>query len=221
MMLLQDADDRSWSGPKGPLRSITDLAERSGVAYSAVHKTVSALRARGWLSHSGDLHIIAPRELLEAWLTTITLDPPPRAPVRGLLGSLRQPGASPETIAKALEASMGEDTLVRWALSGWSAVEALKLDHVVGNKVASITTALSLEQALDRWSLQVVDPKDATLWVTPLGNERSTFGGSVAAQAGVPTVDALQAALDVSTDANRGREQAWHIFETLIPELRA
>lgn len=217
ILLLQNVDDHLWAGPKGPFRSIAGLAERAGVAYSAAHKTVSTLRSRGWLSRSGELHIIAARELLEAWLATITLDPPPQAPVRGLIGTLRQQPRSNRALAQALGGIADDDPASRWALSGWSAIEVLKLGHVVGNKSYSITTGQSLEQALDRWSLQVVSPQDATFWLRPQGSKRSTFSGSMQTRAGFPVVDALQAALDVSTDANRGREQAWHILETLLP----
>lgn len=52
---------------RAPFRSIYELAQRTGVAFSWVHATVREIEAAGWLRVGDHLQVVRPGELYEWW----------------------------------------------------------------------------------------------------------------------------------------------------------
>jgi hypothetical protein len=141
-------------------------------------------------------------ELIRAWVGHSQRRPARRVHVRSLYGQ-------PSNLQDALK----ETKKLRWALAGFAACEKLGVLHATFG-LPEVYVDGMVDEALREWDLSPSDHKSAHLILLPRRAE-SIFRAVVPID-GVPTVDVLQAALDVSVHPARGMEQADYIFHDVL-----
>lgn len=198
ILLLRNAPESVWGGPRDVPRHPTDLARIAAVSIEKAHRFALSFEKEGYLRRTpGGLHLVRLRNLLDLWLDqergelARTVDVRPLLPP-GRGGGLPLPAAA-----------------TRWAvLGGAAAAKRRGLLHSGGSQVPLVHLRIGIEEALRDGGLEMADPRDAVLRLRRPRYPMSVFRGIVPRGDKLALVDLWQMALDSITGDSRGAEQA-------------
>jgi hypothetical protein len=165
---------------------------------------VRTLVADDFLRRTSDGFVVSRRgDLVRAWVEHARRERAPRLPVRWVYGPPPHPTAP-----------FKMNDRIRCAVGGFEACAALGVQHASFG-LPEVHVEGDLERALETWDLVRCDARDAHVVLRRAPFPQSVFRATSSFD-GVPVVDVLQAALDVSRHAARGREQADYIFHDVL-----
>ncbi len=204
LLLLRRVDERFWGGPRGTFGGVLALSRAAGVTPESAYRFARSLQAHGLARlDRGAFELLDTERLLHLWLSADTAMPLHWQPVRWTRGK-------PEDIVEVF----GQDPAgPRYAVTNYEGCRRLGLLHASVEGI-DVQVEGELEQAMQRWKLEPVAPRESHLRLARARFPRSVFGGAVQA-GGVRVVDALQLALDVRSHPARGVEQSDYILERL------
>lgn len=202
VVLLRDVPPPLWFGPRGEIESTSALAARANVSIQTASRFVRTFTAKDFLRVTDDgISSVRRGELIRAWVAHAQRTSPRGVPVRSIYGSRAR-----------IDAVLSQSKL-DWALSGFAACEELGILHATYG-LAEAYVAAPLETILRLCELSIAETRNAHFVVIP-GHEESIFR-ALSRDVRTPTVDVLQAALDVSAHAARGAEQAHYILHEVL-----
>lgn len=205
VLLLRNAPEGMWGGPRQPAASQSELQRIAHVSPGTAHRFVKTLEEQDFLRVTSEgLEIIRRRQLLEVWLRQEQAERRPVVPARSLFGD----GLDWSALMNARPAD------IRVAVGGFDACKAVGVLHTVAD-LPFVHIAGDLELLLDAWDLEPCEERDAGLRLVVSRYPESVFRGTIAPH-GVPTVDILQAALDVIDVPGRGPEQVEYILDHVL-----
>lgn len=229
VLLLGDAPKEMWGGPRGPTRTVRELAEKANVSVPHAHRFVRTFEERDHLRVTDEgIALVRKPALMDAWLQAVRQASREAVPVRWLLG---EPGSLDEifagsdegifakrifdeTVFASTDSAEAKRPVV--ALGGFDACRAHGVLHTKSTG-AEVHVRASLQEACAAFDLEPCDDKDAHLTLLPTRRGEAIFRGVVMHQGGaIPVVDILQAALDVAPHPARGIEQAEHIIHDVL-----
>lgn len=214
-LLLPGIGARYWAGPDTAPRTVTELAERSGVSQPVVSSFVGRAETAGFLKRGGGrLTVVNHRELLEDWAHVL------KSGRRQALGVRSLHGDAPEAellervreyCRKASGASARPPVVVGFHL----ACHLLGLGRSNQRAAQLHVATASAPEVMD--ALELVPAADGAVSLALIADDLpdSVHRGCVMVE-GVPVADALQCYLDVRPSYARGREQADFIFERVL-----
>jgi hypothetical protein len=214
VLLLRNAPKELWGGPRHAPAHPTELAEIAQVSVSKAHRFASAFHAEGFLRKTkSGLRLVRVDSLLEVWLQDERYRSPRTVHVRPLVPSRDSPSSEQDW--------SGESQLPRTAwgdavLGGGIAAEIGDLLRIVGSFVPLVHVKIPFSNALQDWSLERCDTRDAQFVLNRPLYPRSVFSGEVHRRRGAPVVDVWQIALDSVRTDPRGLEQADYIVQRVI-----
>ncbi len=214
ILLLLQAPEDAWGGPRRRPRHPTELAGIARVSVAKAHRFAIAFQEEGFLRKTGDgLKLVRIRALLEAWLQDETNGSPRSIPVRSLVP------AAPSLFAEARSTADPPLPPEAWkdsALGGALAALHRGLFRGGSRQPPIVHIGIPMARALREWQLEECDPRDAEMTLRRPLHPRSVFRGIVRRKDGAPLVDIWQTALDCVSDSVRGREQADFILERVL-----
>lgn len=229
VLLLKDAPEEMWGGPRGPTRTVRELAEKADVSVPHAHRFVRTFEERDHLRVTDEgIALVRKPALMDAWLQAVRQATHEAVPVRWLLGepsSLdeifggRDEGIFPkrsfdEKVVGAIDGAKAEHSIV--ALGGFDACRAHGVLHTTSTG-AEVHVRASLQEVCAAFDLEPGDDKDAHFTLLPTRRGEAIFRGAVVHPlSAIPVVDILQAALDVAPHPARGVEQAEHIIHDVL-----
>ena len=177
ILLLRDAPENQWGGPRRRPRHPTELAEIAGVSVSKAHHFTRAFEEEGYLRRSGDgLRLVRQEALLESWMQDEKNGSPKLVPVRALLPSETTVGSeSPESALLLLP----RQSWPQVALGGVHAAMRLGLSRVGGRQIPLVHTSISIAAAVKTWQLEVCARRDAGMILSQPLYPKSVFRGVV------------------------------------------
>ncbi len=206
ILLLRNAPEKHWSGPRDEINNPTHLAKVAQVSVQTAHSFVKALADRDFarVTRGKGVHLVRTRSLLDLWINDEKQQPTVKTFVRSIFGSL-------EDWEELLLAKSGAS----FAIGGFEACRRHVALHAVPGDVPWVHIDGGVLELLNLWNLEFSGEPDAQMFFVKPRRSRSVFRG-VSRQSGVPVVDILQAALDVASSPNRGLEQAEMIIDRVI-----
>lgn len=216
------ATDGWWCGPRGEIRTGTELARLAGVSPSRAYQVLELLRHRSWLRPGragAPLTIASPRALLSAWIAQVRDQRAEAIPVRMLYG--RNPQGMAQVLAWLAKRPQEAPVAGTWAVGGWAACHLHGTGFVTDLAERPVTLAClgPPERLLEAWGLmRCDDARDAAFLLEPV---RARLAIPVAAGKRPPVVDAVQAAIGVAGDPARGFEQAEHTCNRIADAVEA
>jgi hypothetical protein len=213
VLILRNAPENLWGGPRKRPRHATELAQIAGVSVSKAHHFATAFQQEGYLRKSADgLRMVGLPALLEAWLQDEKNSSPRRSSVRSLL----PPPAAMSTNEQQFEPLLPRQAWKESALGGMFAAGRNDLMHTSGRQAPLVHVGKPLSMAMHEWHLESCDLRDAQMILAQPLHPESVFRGIVMQEQGAPLVDLWQIALDAVSSAARGREQAEFIVERIL-----
>ena len=214
VLLLRDAPEGQWGGPRLRPRHPTDLAEIADVSVSKAHQFAAAFQEEGYLRKSGGgLRLVRLPALLEAWLQDERNGSPKVVPARSFVpAQVSRSSEDQEPAEPPLPPQAWHDV----AIGGMSAAMHRGLSRVGGRQLPLVHVGGPLSRAMHDWRLESCDRRDAQMVLSRPLYPRSVFRGVVRRKWGAPLVDLWQIALDATSSAVRGQEQAEYIRERVI-----
>lgn len=211
-----------WSGPRGEIRTGTELARVAGVSSSRAYQVLELLRHRSWLRPGragAPLTIASPRALLSAWIAQVRDQRAKAIPVRMLYG--RNPQGMSQVLTWLAKRPPDPPVAGTWAVGGWAACHLHGTGFVtdLAERPVSLACLGPPGRLLEAWGLmRCDDARDAAFLLEPV---RARLAISAAAGKRPPVVDAVQAAMGVASDPARGFEQAEHICNRIADAIEA
>ncbi len=197
--------------PRGPVRSVGELAEKARISAASASRLLSALRGRGFVDDpDGALRLVRVPALLASW-RAVSLKPNQELHARFLF-----PAADPAERLEKLIAGRpaGRRAGQRICLGLFSACKVLGLGWVRGAPLHLYSEDLSTPFLRDI-GLHPVDPAaESDLIVRRPRYPESVFRGAISVE-GIAVADVLQCWLDVSAHPARGAEQAQEILDRI------
>lgn len=223
LLLLGPLQQSLWWQPPaswdGWVRSGPDLAREAGITPPSAYNIIRGLTQMDWIAHRRGLPIrlTRPEHLLADWLLVARRNRRVRIPVRPLFQ--RRPADDGPLIWVVRLASQ-LPTTTPWAVGGWAACMQHQVDISTDAGAYPVHLAVAGDQTeiLNRLECAVCEPAQAIAHLE-VRTRRHAFQG-VVVKAGIPTVDLVQAALDVASDPARGLEQAEHIVDLVVAAYR-
>jgi len=201
ILLLREAPEGTWGGPRARASSPLELHRIAGVSRELAYRFVRSFESEGFLREtSSGLTVTRRRALMDAWFSDQRLAVARSAPVRWVLGR-------PEGLQDVFTPAAG---VPDFAAGGFEACRLMGALHAAA-RGREVHVFAPLKDALDAWSLEPCDERDAHFVLLQPRAPQSVLRGRVRIQ-GIPVVDVLQAALDVSVHPARGREQADYLL---------
>ncbi len=224
VLLLRDAPNSLWAGPKVSVATVKELAVAAHVSVPHANRFVRELEAEGFaIRSSGGLRLTRIRALVEAWFEAHRLTSRQRVPVRWIMGKpmnldevfLERGGIFGRDEAPLDDGSVaGTHPVPTIATTGFAACAAMGLSHAT-TPGEDVVVRGDVNDVLKRFDLEPCDIRDAHLNLEA-HNGPSLWRGVIRPSTGLPHVDAMQAALDVVANPARGREQAEHIVFDIL-----
>jgi hypothetical protein len=214
ILLGRDLPDSLMRVPRGPIRNASQLAEAAEVSIMSASRFVNQLANQGFLDESAEhLKIVRIDDLLELWISA-NRNAAKEIPARWILkGGQHQLLAA---LRKYMFRAMHNQP--RCCLGLFAAADALGFGFVHGVPPHIYLERLTLD-SLDRLGLAVGHSnRPADVYIRIPVSREAIFRASVTRE-GIPTSDALQVWLDVSTNPARGREQAREIQRRVLKPL--
>ena len=213
MLILRNAPEGQWGGPRQCPRHATELAGIAGVSVSKAHHFVSAFQQEGYLRKSGHgLRMVRLPAILDAWLQDEKNGSPKMSPVRSLLPAQ----ASWFSSEHQFELPVLPETLGDSAIGGLFAARQMGLMRVSGRQVPLVHIEKSMSRAMQAWQFEGCEVRDAQMILARPLYPRSVFRGVVKRGPAAPWVDLWQIALDAVSITARGQEQAEYIVERVL-----
>jgi hypothetical protein len=214
ILLLAGVDRRYWGGPDRPPRSISELAEVSGVSQPSVSSFVMRAERAGFLKRSaGGFHILRRDEMLDEWFYALKHRGPHEIGLRFLYGD--EPGdrfvdGIRDYCRKAGKDGSGPALVVGHHL----ACQLMKLgrSNVRFARIYANRPVAEVLSALDLVRSESAEPQ-LSLVVPPV--MQPVLAGHVVCE-GIPVCDILQCYLDVRSSLARGNEQAEFILQKIL-----
>jgi hypothetical protein len=206
VLLLRDAPLDMWR--EGEIRAEVAnppaLARVAGVSQAKAYQFARTFRDLNWLAWSrGTFEITDRRGLFEQWYEDERQVRVEEIPVRPMF-----PGTQVEQLV-----TRETDTL-DFAIAGFAACSAHGVLHTAMG-VPKIHIFKSAQLILDELDLETCSPRNAELFLIEPPHEESVRRGVLPLD-DAPVVDILQAALDVSHEVRRGREQVDYILDHVL-----
>ena len=204
ILVLKPMKPTLWAGPRDDIRTATDLARGAKVSIETAHRFVRTFEERDFLRRTTTgLRLVRVEELLDAWLAAERLSA--RCPIPARWFPER-----PASVASAFPRSGSAQAIV----GGFEACRRMGLLHATSDAL-EIHVLGTWQRDLPTWSVERCEAEQADLSLVPSLNPESVVRGSVAGD-DLPTVDVLQAALDVVHSAARGTEQARFLIDHVL-----
>ena len=204
ILLLRPVASNLWGGPREAVGTPTDLHRVAGVSVETAHRFVRTFEERDFLRRtSAGLRIVRAEALLDTWLAAERLSP--RWPI-AVAWFLERPASLVDAFPDA------DDT--KAIVGGFEACRRHGLLHA-STDVLEIHVLGDWERDLPRWPFERCAQDKADLFLVPSRLSTSIGRGSVVG-VDLPTVDVLQAALDVAHSAARGTEQAQFLIDHIL-----
>ena len=202
VLLMREAPSSMWRGPREVVWNASELARVADVSTAHANTFLMHLEALGHLDRSSEgLRVVRTRALLEQWFEAQRLSRRSATPARWLMGT-------PRTLSEVFEGSA--DVVV----TGFEACAAMNVLHASTFRPEAYIAA-PLAQVCEQFAIEACDARDAHFSLLST-RSASVIRGRIATDK-LAHVDALQAALDVVSNAARGREQAEFIaFDVLL-----
>jgi hypothetical protein len=201
LLLLQRAPSPFDLGIGNPFESQAALAAGGRVSPATVHRLVRALDMEGFLAGGRAVRLTRVPQLLHMWLVYDSVERPRPWPGRWALGA-------PPSLADGFNVAPLPG--VRVALAGFAACHELRLGIVPKMREPPLVYVDAAVRPLAGVvGLVACEHRDADVLLARPKHPESVFRAT--AVGALPTVDAIQAALDVVSHPARGREQAEHI----------
>ncbi len=204
ILLLRQAPDGMWGGPREIVEHSTHLARVAGVSVGKAHNFTRTFKERGYVRTTRSaLQIVRPRALMELWLQNENIRLDMRTSARSILGK-------PENSTNVVDTSKYDNC----AVAGFAACRLHGVLHTVPPDT-EIYVGTDVHAAMDAWDLEPTDPEQAHVVIIERLHDESIMRGRVR-QGALPVVDILQAALDVAPRPGRGHEQADYILTHVL-----
>lgn len=204
IILLRDAPEAWWAGPRPSLESTSELAGAAQVSLAKAYRFVATMSAAGYLRQDDGLQLARLDDLFESWFVHHRLHPPHGLPVRCLYG----PPGGVEGLAR------GKLSPDHYAVAGLHACRCLGLLHAPLGRL-EVHALGDLEALLRDGDLEPCDARDAD-FVLLRGRAPESVRRGRLSVGGLSVVDPLQAALDAVVHEARGREQADYLRERIM-----
>lgn len=196
-----------WGGPRDKPGTPTDLHRIAGVSLETAHRFVRTFEKHDYLRRTRNgLKLVRCEALLDAWVAAERLHPPKRNPVSRLI-----------TEEPIMETAFVPSGGLSVGMGGFEACRRYGLLHT-DVSVIEVHVPGNWRTAMDDWRIEICDEDQADLFLLESPYPRSIAGGYVLHD-GLPTVDLLQAALDVVHSPARGTEQAQLIVDHVLSHL--
>ncbi|HPB49726.1 MAG TPA: hypothetical protein PLY68_00850 [Myxococcota bacterium] len=206
ILLLVDAPEDLWGGPRQTVLSNPELVRVAGVSPEMVRRFVTAFQDRDLLRQTPEgLRLVRRSTLLDLWRADEALTARQAVPVRRLIAGT---GSVPDLVSIPGFADL---TVV----AGFEACRHLGLLHTFAPHQTEVYVNIPVSEAMRRFGLEECSPSDADIWLIPTRRSRSILGGRLSVE-GIPVVDAFQASLDVLRHPGRGREQSDYIIHEVL-----
>jgi hypothetical protein len=213
VLILRNAPEAQWGGPRQCPRHATELAQVAGVSVGKAHQFASAFQREGFLRKTGDgLRLVRLPALLEAWLQDEKNSSPRTSPVRLLVPAQASLFSNEEHSEPPLAPEIRGDS----AIGGLFAARHMGLLRVSGRHVPLVHVAKPMSRAIHAARVESCDPRDAQMILVRPLYPKSVFRGVVKREQAAPLVDLWQIALDAVSSPARGREQAEYIVERVL-----
>jgi hypothetical protein len=211
VLLLRNAPEELWGGPRRRPRHPTELAEVAQVSIAKAHNFASAFESRGLLRKSpSGLKLVRVQELLQSWLHDESNARRKAVPARALLPL--EHSEEDLGVQQLLPSSAWDSATV----GGASAALRHGLLRKPNRQPPLIHLEIPISRAISIWQLEECELRDAQMILSRPMFPRSVFRGRVRGQKGPPLVDMWQVALDSISSGGRGREQADYILERIL-----
>lgn len=213
ILMLRNAPDDQWGGPRQAPRHPTELAHLAKVSVSKAHGFASTFQQEGYLRKSGqELRLVRLPALLEAWLQDEKNSSPKMTPVRSFLPT--RTAIFPEE--GDAEPPLTPEACRSCVIGGMFAAISRGLLHASGRHLPFVHIQKPISQAMRDWKLESCDSRDAQMILVQPLHPHSVFRGAAKRIGGAPLVDLWQVALDAVSSGPRGREQADYIVERVL-----
>jgi hypothetical protein len=206
VLLLADAPDELWQGPRRPVLSASDLSQAAGVSPEMVRRFLNAFEEQDFLRRSPNgLRLVRRSALLELWRANEALDVRAGVAVQRML---RGSGAW-----QGLVATPGfADAVV---VAGFEACRLLGILHAATPALPEVHAVLPISTIVNRFGLEECLPAEAELVLLPPRHPASVLRGRLRRE-GLWVADPLQAGLDVLRHPARGHEQSEYVLKEVL-----
>jgi hypothetical protein len=207
ILLLRRLPARQWGGPTGMIGTPTDLARIAKVSAETAHRFVRTFEQHGFIRRSTKgLQLLHAEALLEAWLASERQVQVHRTALRWYLGK-----------PKSLQEAFSPHSATTLVVGGFEATRRLGLLHT-DSGLLEVHAVGDWRAEIPQWKVEPCQPDQADLFLLHPACPNSIVRASVAGN-NLPTVDVLQAALDVVHSPARGPEQARFLMEHILASL--
>jgi hypothetical protein len=205
VLLLSDAPPTQWGGPRQHVSTPTELHRVANVSVEKAHQFIRAVEDAGHIRRTRTrIEVIRKRTLMEKWFQDEQARPPTRIPARWIFG---EPSSLDQILHK-------QRTSSDFAICGFEACARMEMLHAQRPR-REVYVAHDLRDAVVEWDLEPCPEHSAYLYLRHASFPKSIMRGRHVS-GNLPIVDVLQAAVDVSTDAARGREQAEYLLDHVL-----
>lgn len=201
LLLLHDVAPPFWGGPRAALDDAQSLMSAGAVSRITAYRFVKTFVDLDYLRETKQgLEIVRRGELIREWRAYAKSTAPERIPVQWMFG---HPTAVEDVFSKGSSS---------FAVTGFDACRRM---HIAVATFENLDVYVSghLPAVCKRLALTRSSPEDAHFFLWPASQSALRARHELD---GVPIVDALQAALDVSLSAARGREQSDYILHDVL-----
>lgn len=227
VLLARDLPATFWGGPKARVDSVGQLALVAQVSQPHASRFVSTFEELDFVRKTKEEGIVVVRraELLRQWMEHEQLSRRPRIYLRSNFG---KPDSFEELFDTETVASARATSMIKGrarpevqppftpVAAGFEACRRMGLLVTEPPPLPELYAVGGFDPLLGAFDLDQCDARDAHFCALKAdGHGTAVVRGSIANAGAVRCVDVIQAALDVSSHAARGREQAEHILDVL------
>ena len=207
ILLLRQMPGSNWGGPREKPGTPTDLHRIAGVSAETAHRFARTFEEHDYLRRTRKgLKLVRVEALLDAWMAAERLNPPKITPASWFI--------APESrLEYAFTPTQGTSVIV----GGFEACGRHGLLHTQPPRL-EVHVQGDWRLEVDDWGIEIDDVDQADLFLLESPYAHSIVGGCVSHD-DLPTVDILQAALDVIHSRSRGMEQAQLIVDNVLSYL--
>jgi hypothetical protein len=204
ILLLRNAPREQWGGPRDKAGTPTELHRIADVSPETAHRFVRTFEEHDYLRRTKKgLKLVRVEALLESWMAAERLSPPRRIPASWLL-------ANGPNLDRAFSPTPNSQV----AVGGFEACGRHGMLHTPSSRLEVHVQGNWRQDAQD-WEIEVDGVDEPDLFLLESQYPKSVGPGCVD-YPDLPTVDIIQAALDVVHSSARGTEQAQLIMTNVL-----
>ncbi len=204
ILLLRKAPSEHWGGPRVKAGTPTELHRIADVSSETAHRFVRTFEEYDYLRRTKKgLKMVRVEALLEAWMAAERLAPPKRIPASWFL-------AGDSSLESVFSPTLNSQVVV----GGFEACGRHGLLHTPSPHLEIHVLGNWKPEAAD-WKIELDGVDEPDLFLVESPYPRSIVSGCVEHD-DLPTVDIIQAALDVVHSSSRGAEQAQLIMGNVL-----